>query len=191
MASLALVFDNIPNDSLVKNYSRMIGLGWLANTDITPCTYIYAVLNYMSNYCSKGETQIESYRHLARSFLPMVSDHQPMISFVSRLMNKLVSEQDWSAQEVCHLSLNIPSQSGTRVTVTVSKAAIEEAEQKKDWKNLFMWCGCHVYSRSYFCTCLNRYGARCLERSRGGGVLRQALVEYRYMSSTTLKRPFK
>ncbi|KAK0655513.1 hypothetical protein B0T16DRAFT_499445 [Cercophora newfieldiana] len=39
---------------------------------------------------------------------------QPIVSFVTKLMNKLIAERDWSSQEVCHLLLNIPRQNGTR-----------------------------------------------------------------------------
>src|SRR5436305_6371606 len=35
-------------------------------------------------------------------------------------MNKLVGERDWSAQEICHLLLNLPLSSGSRNTLNVN-----------------------------------------------------------------------
>ena len=46
--------------------------------------------------------------------LPYVSDHRPITSFAARLLNKLVGERDWSAQEISHILLKIPQQKSTR-----------------------------------------------------------------------------
>ena len=46
--------------------------------------------------------------------LPYVSDRRPITSFAARLLNKLVGERDWSAQEISHILLKIPQQKSTR-----------------------------------------------------------------------------
>ncbi len=61
------------------------------------------MLNYIAKYCSKGEAKSKSYQELAREFLPRIANRNPIVSFTSKLMNKLISERDWSAQEVYHL----------------------------------------------------------------------------------------
>jgi ATP-dependent DNA helicase PIF1 len=43
-----------------------------------------------------------------------VSDRRPITSFAARLLNKLVGERDWSAQEISHVLLKIPQQKSTR-----------------------------------------------------------------------------
>jgi len=43
-----------------------------------------------------------------------VSDRRPITSFAARLLNKLVGERDWSAQEISHILLKIPQQKSTR-----------------------------------------------------------------------------
>ncbi|KAL6405464.1 transposase [Ilyonectria robusta] len=50
---------------------------------------------------------------------------RPLLSFSSRLMNKLIAERDYSAQEISHLLLNIPLQEGTRMVVTVDCRPLE------------------------------------------------------------------
>jgi ATP-dependent DNA helicase PIF1 len=109
------MFDGARNDSHLNGYNRTITLGWLANTDIKPCISIDAVLNYVAKYCSKAETKSKSYQELASELLPRISNRDPLVSFASKLMNKLISERDWSVQEICHLLMHLPLQEGTRV----------------------------------------------------------------------------
>ncbi|KAK0655303.1 hypothetical protein B0T16DRAFT_304942, partial [Cercophora newfieldiana] len=68
--------------------------GWLANTDISPCTSIQAVLQYITKYCSKAEQKSQSYKDMAKEILPKVTNRSPMVSFVAKVMNKLISERD-------------------------------------------------------------------------------------------------
>jgi hypothetical protein len=42
-----------------------------------------------------------------------------MLSFVSKMMNRLIGERDYSAQEVCHLLLGLPLQEDSRVVRSV------------------------------------------------------------------------
>jgi len=61
-------------------------------------------------------------------------------------MNKLVGEREWSAQEVCHLLLNLPLSSGSRTVLNVncrpldqqpSYITIEDGEVKTAGKSIF------------------------------------------------------
>src|SRR3979411_2362754 len=87
----------------------------MANTDITPYTSAQTVINYIAKYSSKAETKSKSYSDLVREVLPRVTSRNPISSLVSKLLNKLVAERDWSAQEICHLLLDLRLQSGSRV----------------------------------------------------------------------------
>lgn len=112
-------FESERNDSHMNQYNPLIALCWLANTDCSPCTGVEAVINYAAKYCSKSETQTNSYAQIARAVLPHVSDRNPMLSFVSKLMNKLVGERDYSAQEISHILLGLPLQEDSRVVQSV------------------------------------------------------------------------
>ena len=57
-------------------------------------TDIHVVLGYIAKYCSKVEKKTELYEALARNLLPRISYRAPFVSFVSYLINKLVSERD-------------------------------------------------------------------------------------------------
>jgi hypothetical protein len=103
----------------MNQYNPLIALCWPANTDCSPCTGVEAVINYAAKYCSKSETRTSSYAQIARAVLPHVSDRNPMLSFVSKLMNKLVGERDYSAQEISHILLGLPLQEDSRVVQSV------------------------------------------------------------------------
>jgi ATP-dependent DNA helicase PIF1 len=103
-------FEAARNDSRMNQFNRLVSLCWLANTDFSPCTGIEAVINYAAKYCSKSELQTSTYAQLSKAILPHVSDRNPMLSFVSKMMNRLIGERDYSAQEVSHLLLGLPLQ---------------------------------------------------------------------------------
>ncbi|KAG7000331.1 hypothetical protein FocnCong_v013276 [Fusarium oxysporum f. sp. conglutinans] len=119
------VFEAARNDSLMNHFNPAIILGWLANIDISPCTSLQAVITYAAKYCSKSEKKTEPYCKLADQVLPHTAHLQPLLSFSSRLMNKLIAERDYSAQEISHLLLNIPLQEGTRMVVVVDCRPLE------------------------------------------------------------------
>ncbi|KAF4459409.1 ATP-dependent DNA helicase PIF1, partial [Fusarium albosuccineum] len=119
------IFEAARNDSLMNHFNPAIILGWLANIDISPCTSLQAVITYAAKYCSKSEKKTEPYCKLADQVLPHTAHLQPLLSFSSRLMNKLIAERDYSAQEISHLLLNIPLQEGTRIVVVVDCRPLE------------------------------------------------------------------
>jgi hypothetical protein len=112
-------FEAERNDTHLNQYNALITLCWLANIDCSPCTSVEAVINYAAKYCSKSETQTSTYAQIAKSILPHISSHNPMVSFVSKLMNKLMGERDYSAQEICHVLLGLPLQEDSRVVQSV------------------------------------------------------------------------
>ncbi|KAM4067926.1 ATP-dependent DNA helicase PIF1 [Hirsutella rhossiliensis] len=87
------VFEAARNDSLMNHFNPAIVLGWLANIDISPCTSLQAVITYAAKYCSKSEKKTEPYCKLADQVLPHTAHLQPLLSFSSRLMNKLIAER--------------------------------------------------------------------------------------------------
>jgi ATP-dependent DNA helicase PIF1 len=107
------------NHMRVNAYNPTITLGWRANTDIQVCTSTAGVVQYMGVYASKGETQNASYKELALQVLPRVNSNNPMLSFASKLMNKLIGERDYSAQEVLHTLFGLPLRHSTRTVIKV------------------------------------------------------------------------
>lgn len=113
------VFSGERNDAYMNQFNPLISMCWRANTDVSPCTGVEAVINYTAKYCSKIETQTSTYAQVARGILPYVSEGNSLLSFVSKMMNKLIGERDYSAQEVSHILLGLPLQEDSRVVQSV------------------------------------------------------------------------
>ncbi|MGH7240097.1 MAG: hypothetical protein ACREHG_08535, partial [Candidatus Saccharimonadales bacterium] len=113
------MFSPARNQATLNQCSPVITMGWMANTDIQPSTSLYAVLTYLGKYVSKPEKSSISYTELQAQVLPHVSSRAPLLSFASKMLNKLIAERDWSAQEVSHFLLNIPAQESSRQVITL------------------------------------------------------------------------
>lgn len=84
------------NDERLNQYNATLSLGWMANLDISLCADATAVKNYMAKYCGKAETQSMSFLDLSRKVMGNVNQRAPLLSFVSKFLNKLLGERDWS-----------------------------------------------------------------------------------------------
>ena len=92
----------------------------MANTDIQPLTSLEAVLLYIAKYVSKLEKSSDSYLEMQAQILPYVNDQIPLLSFVSRILNRVISKYDWSAQEISHILLQLLVQSSSRAVVSLN-----------------------------------------------------------------------
>ena len=101
------MYDGARNDAILNGFNPAVILAWLANIDFSPCTSLSAVVNYVAKYAAKGEEATVSYREMASKILPHVSHRTPMLSFVSKMMNKIAAERDYPAQEIAHHLLEL------------------------------------------------------------------------------------
>ena len=113
------LFSPSRNQANLNQCTPLLTVGWMANTDIQPPTSLHAVLSYIGKYVSKPEKSSLSYTELQSQVLPYINDRAPLLSFVSKMLNKLIGERDWSAQEVSHLLLQIPVQDSSRGVVSL------------------------------------------------------------------------
>jgi ATP-dependent DNA helicase PIF1 len=91
----------------------------MANINTSPATSILVIVNYIGKYCSKEEKKLTSYQELLQLVQSHANSLYAFSSVVARFINKLITERDWLAQEVCHLLLNIPLYEGSRNIVTL------------------------------------------------------------------------
>jgi ATP-dependent DNA helicase PIF1 len=80
-------------------------MGWMANIDISPPCTINAILNYITKYISKEEKKSVLYKQISRYIILYINCQALLLSFVSKMLNKLVGERDWSSQEVFYVLL--------------------------------------------------------------------------------------
>ncbi|KJZ68228.1 hypothetical protein HIM_12379 [Hirsutella minnesotensis 3608] len=76
------------NDGQINHYNRLLTIAWLANTDVSPCTSLQQVIDYAAKYCSKSEKKSESFAQIGKALMPLVKDHNPLVSFTSKLLNQ-------------------------------------------------------------------------------------------------------
>jgi hypothetical protein len=55
---------------------------------------LHAVLSYVGKYVSKPEKSLASYTELQAQILLSINDRAPLLSFVSKMLNKLIRERD-------------------------------------------------------------------------------------------------
>src|SRR3984885_13885943 len=115
----AWLFSPARNQETLNQCAPVITMGWVANTDIQPPTTLHAVLSYVGKYVSKPEKSSASYTELQTQVLPHINNRAPLLSFVSRMLNKLIRERDWSAQEVSHILLQLPVQKSSRMLASL------------------------------------------------------------------------
>ncbi len=113
------LFSPARNQPNLNQCTPVITMGWMANTDIQPSTSLHAVLNYLGKYVSKAEKASTSYIELQAQILPYINSRSPLLSFASKLLNKLIAERDWSGQEVSHILLGLPLQEGSRSVINL------------------------------------------------------------------------
>ena len=113
------LFSPARNQANLNQCAPIIAMGWMANTDIQPPTTLHAVLSYIGKYVSKPEKASMSYTELQGQVLPYINDQAPLLSFVSRMLNQLIGERDWSAQEVSHFLLQLPVQKSSRALISL------------------------------------------------------------------------
>jgi ATP-dependent DNA helicase PIF1 len=68
----------------------------MANIDIQPPTSLEALLDYITKYVSKPKKLSTSYLEMQAQILPYVNSQAPLLSFVSKILNKVIAECDWS-----------------------------------------------------------------------------------------------
>jgi ATP-dependent DNA helicase PIF1 len=102
------LFSPARNQGTLNQCAPVITMGWMANTNIQPPTDLYAVLSYAGKYVSKPKKSSTSYTELQAQIILYINDQAPLLSFVSKMLNKLIGERDWLAQEVSYILLQLP-----------------------------------------------------------------------------------
>ena len=66
-----------------------------------------SVLQYLSKYALKAKKVSVLYIELQSQILLHINSCVLALSFVSQMLNKLIREHNWSAQEVSHILLSL------------------------------------------------------------------------------------
>ncbi|MFM8622001.1 MAG: DUF6570 domain-containing protein, partial [Holophagaceae bacterium] len=115
------------NDMWINIHCRVFGLGWLANFDLRLTIDIGKILQYMTKYVTKTETNganIE--RHFRQCYATLgqlvaaAGDDVPAERILKALHSQLHGQRSRSLQEVCHLTMSLPLVSSDHSFVTIN-----------------------------------------------------------------------
>ena len=117
------------NDGLVNGYNPVQLSAWRANVDIQYCVSRHRVIEYCAKYATKSEPRSQPLKEIFSTIVRSLKDDSTSLKAVQKLLINSVGERDYSAQETCHLLLQLPMYRASRDFVVLSldgSRAVEE-----------------------------------------------------------------
>ena len=108
------------NDSLINSYNPLQLSAWRANVDIQFCISRHKVIEYCAKYATKSEPRSQSLKDIFTAIVNTLQYGNTSLKAVQKLLINSVGERDYSAQETCHLILQLPMYSASRDFVVLS-----------------------------------------------------------------------
>ena len=108
------------NDSLLNNYNPVQLSAWRGNCDMQLIVSWKRLLNYCAKYATKPETRSKALKSVHGNVIKSLKEDDSLLKVVQKLMIRTVAERDYSAQETCHLILQLPMVRASRDFVYLS-----------------------------------------------------------------------
>ena len=108
------------NDKLLNSYNPLQLSAWRANVDMQFIISRRRVLNYCAKYATKPEPRSKALKSIYSNVMKSLKDDGNPLKVVQKLMISSVGERDFSAQETCHLLLQLPMYRASRDFVVLS-----------------------------------------------------------------------
>jgi hypothetical protein len=89
-------------------YNVAMILGWRANIDLKPVLSKEAAINYIAKYASKAEKEAPAFPELLAGVVNEMEGEGTAQLACKKMLNKMLGERTYSAQETAHLLLGIP-----------------------------------------------------------------------------------
>ena len=124
--STAIVIENEPtiltarNDGMVNSYNPVQLSAWRANVDMQYIVSRRRVLEYCTKYVTKSEPRSLPLRNLFANLVQGLKEGNTSLQMVQKLLINCVGERDYSAQETCHLLLQLPMFKSSREFLVLS-----------------------------------------------------------------------
>ena len=98
------------NDHLLNSYNPLQLSAWRANVD----------MQFIAKYATKPEPRSKALKSIYSNVMKSLKDNGNPLKVVQKLMISSVGERDFSAQETCHLLLQLPMYRASRDFVVLS-----------------------------------------------------------------------
>ena len=96
------------NDGLVNSFNPVQLSAWCANVDMQYCASRHKVIEYCAKYATKSEPRSQPMKEIFAKIVRSLKDDNTSLKAVQKLLINSVGERDYSAQETCHLLLQLP-----------------------------------------------------------------------------------
>ena len=108
------------NDGMINSFNPFQLSAWRANMDMQYIVSHQRVLQYCTKYVIKSEPRSQSLKELFTTIVRGLREGNSSLKAVQKLLINIVGERDYSAQETCHLLLQLPMFKASRDFVILS-----------------------------------------------------------------------
>ena len=122
------------NDGMVNSYNPVQLSAWRANVDMQYIVSRCKVIEYCTKYVTKSEPRSQSLKEVFTTIVRSLKDGNTSLKAVQKLLINSAGERDYSAQETCHLLLQLPMFKVSREFIVLSldgsRAIDEQLEEQ-------------------------------------------------------------
>ena len=120
------------NDGLVNSFNPVQLSAWRANVDMQYCVSRRKVIEYCAKYATKSEPRSEPLKEVFATIVRSLKEDSSSLKAVQKLLINSVGERDFSAQETCHLLLQLPMFKASRDFVVLSLDGSRAVDERLD-----------------------------------------------------------
>ena len=102
------------NGGLINSYNPVQLSAWRANVDMQYCMPRHRVIEYCAKYATKSEPRSQTLKEVFATIVRTLDEDSTSLKAIQKLLINSVGERDYSAQETCHLLLQLPMFSASR-----------------------------------------------------------------------------
>ena len=105
---------------MINSFNPVQLSAWRANVDMQYIVSRRRVIEYCTKYVTKSEPRSQSLREVFTTIVHSLKEGDSSLKAVQKLLTRSVGERDYSAQETCHLLLQLPMFKASREFVVLS-----------------------------------------------------------------------
>lgn len=120
------------NDGLINSHNPVQLSAWRANVDMQYCVSKRKVIEYITKYATKCEPRSHTMKEVYTNIVHNLQHDSSALKVVQKLLINSVAERDFSAQETCHLLLQLPLIKSTRDIIILSLDGSRQVDERPD-----------------------------------------------------------
>ena len=105
---------------MINSFNPVQLSAWRANVDMQYIVSRQRVLQYCTKYVTKSEPRSQSLKEIFTTIVRSLREGNSSLKAVQKLLISTVGERDYSAQETCHLLLQLPMFKASRDFIILS-----------------------------------------------------------------------